>query len=186
MPQRPAHAGRTFSENAMNLTDTQHAVLHAAATQTGGRLEHFPRNVQGGARFKVVRALLAADVIIADGTDHWLTDAGYAAIGLEPPAPVAATPASERSEAATPLREEPATTPHTSGERRTRANSKQAQIIAMLQRPEGATIAQLAGATGWLAHTIRGTLSGVLKNRLGLSIGSEKLAGAARVYRIVP
>ena len=38
----------------------------------------------------------------------------------------------------------------------------------MLQRPEGATIAEIVEATGWQPHTVRGALAGALKKRLGL------------------
>jgi hypothetical protein len=69
---------------------------------------------------------------------------------------------------------------------RTRADSKQALVIALLQRPEGATIAQIMDATGWQQHTVRGTLAGTLKKRLGLTIESSKEAGGQRVYRIDP
>ena len=54
----------------------------------------------------------------------------------------------------------------------------------MLRRPEGATIDQIAGATGWLAHTVRGAFAGALKKKLGLTITSEKAEGQARTYRI--
>ena len=67
---------------------------------------------------------------------------------------------------------------------RTRADSKQALVIGLLQRPEGATIAQIMEATGWQQHTVRGTLAGTLKKRLGLTITSTKEAGGQRVYRI--
>ena len=67
---------------------------------------------------------------------------------------------------------------------RTRADSKQALVIGLLQRPEGATIAQIMEATGWQQHTCRGTLAGTLKKRLGLTITSAKEAGGQRVYRI--
>ncbi len=67
---------------------------------------------------------------------------------------------------------------------RTRADSKQALVIGLLQRPEGATIAQIMEATGWQQHTVRGTLAGTLKKRLGLTINSTKEAGGQRVYRI--
>ena len=65
-----------------------------------------------------------------------------------------------------------------------RAGTKQAQIIGMLQRPEGATIAEITEATGWLAHSVRGLISGVLKKKLGLVVGSTKEDGRGAVYRI--
>ena len=75
--------------------------------------------------------------------------------------------------------------------KRGRESSKQALVIAMLKRPEGATIAQISEATGWQAHTVRGTFAGALKKKLGLTIVSEKIEGPAgtpgagqRLYRI--
>ena len=56
----------------------------------------------------------------------------------------------------------------------TREGTKQAALIAMLQRPEGATIGEAVEATGWQPHTVRGALAGALKKRLGLTIASEK------------
>ena len=58
---------------------------------------------------------------------------------------------------------------------KTREGTKQAALIAMLQRPEGATIGEVVEATGWQPHTVRGALAGALKKRLGLTIASEKV-----------
>ena len=68
---------------------------------------------------------------------------------------------------------------------KTRDGTKQAQLIAMLRRPEGATIAQIVEATSWLPHTVRGFLAGALKKKLGLSVTSEKVEGT-RIYRLPP
>jgi len=54
----------------------------------------------------------------------------------------------------------------------------------MLQRPEGATIAQICNATGWQAHTVRGTFAGAFKKKLCLTIVSDKPRGGERIYRI--
>ena len=51
-------------------------------------------------------------------------------------------------------------------------------MIAMLRRPEGATVEQMAEAMGWARHTVRGALAGALKKKLGLTITSEKTEGA--------
>ena len=64
-----------------------------------------------------------------------------------------------------------------------RAGSKQAQVIGLLQRPEGATIDEMAAAMGWQRHTVRGLISGALKKRLGLQVISEKTE-RGRLYRI--
>jgi len=66
---------------------------------------------------------------------------------------------------------------------RTREHSKQATIIGMLQRTEGATIAQICEATGWQAHTVRGTFAGAFKKKLGMTITSDKTQGGVRTYR---
>ena len=66
---------------------------------------------------------------------------------------------------------------------KTRDGTKQAQLIAMLRRKEGATIAQITEAFGWEPHTVRGAFAGALKKKLGLTATSEKIEGT-RVYRL--
>jgi hypothetical protein len=61
--------------------------------------------------------------------------------------------------------------------------SKQDAVIAMLRRPEGATVDEVASATGWQRHTVRGVFSGTLKKKLGLIVASAK-EERGRVYRI--
>ena len=61
--------------------------------------------------------------------------------------------------------------------------SKQDGVIAMLRRREGATIEEVASATGWQRHTVRGVFSGTLKKKLGLTLASAK-EERGRVYRI--
>jgi hypothetical protein len=56
-------------------------------------------------------------------------------------------------------------------------------VIAMLRRPEGATVGEVVSATGWQRHTVRGVFSGTLKKKLRLTIGSAK-EERGRVYRI--
>ena len=62
-------------------------------------------------------------------------------------------------------------------------SSKQDEVIAMLRRPEGVTVEEVANATGWQRHTVRGVFSGTLKKKLGLTIASAK-EERGRVYRI--
>ena len=61
--------------------------------------------------------------------------------------------------------------------------SKQDAVIAMLRRPEGATVDEVASATGWQRHTVRGVFSGSLKKKLGLTLASAQ-EERGRVYRI--
>ena len=147
----------------MKLTDAQTLILNTAIQSPDGRLSWFPDNLKGGARNKVLGSLLRQGLIQIDGESHRVTDLAYEALGLAVP------PAS-----AEPIKAAP----------RIRENTKQAQIIAMLQRPEGATISQIIEVTGWQPHTVRGTLAGAFKKKLGLLIVSEKDSQANRVYRI--
>lgn len=66
-----------------------------------------------------------------------------------------------------------------------REDSKQAQIIALMQRPQGATVAEMQEATGWQPHTVRGAIASAIKKKLGLDVASTK-EGRGRVYRIAP
>jgi hypothetical protein len=61
--------------------------------------------------------------------------------------------------------------------------SKQAAVIALLRRPEGATVDEVRAATGWQPHTVRGVFSGALKKKLGLAVIAAK-EERGRVYRI--
>ena len=64
-----------------------------------------------------------------------------------------------------------------------RRPSKQDSVIAMLRRAEGATVDEVARATGWQRHTVRGVFSGTLKKKLGLTLASAQ-EERGRVYRI--
>ena len=64
-----------------------------------------------------------------------------------------------------------------------RPGSKQAKLLALLQDPTGASVAEMIKATDWQAHSVRGVISGVFKKKLGLRIVSAKEA-RGRVYRM--
>jgi lambda repressor-like predicted transcriptional regulator len=154
------------------LTPAQHAILAYAIEHTDGKIDWFPDNIKGGARKKVLDGLFNRALITPLGDDWFVAAEGYDALGLPRPAPITVAKLDAiiaNAEAKAP---------------RTRADSKQAQVIAMLKRPEGATIAQICEATGWQNHTVRGTFSGAFKKKLGLTIVSDKPQGGERVYRI--
>src|SRR5438067_13604925 len=61
--------------------------------------------------------------------------------------------------------------------------SKQGEVIAMLRRPEGATVDEVASTIGWQRHTVRRLFSGTLKKKLGITVVSAQ-EERGRVYRI--
>ncbi len=101
-----------------------------------------------------------------------VTDAGLLAIGIEPVVVKTVIATHENaSEAPAPKLPTP------------RVGTKQAMLIEMLQTDGGATIAEIVAATGWMSHTARGVISGVLNKKLGLAITSTKVDGRGMVYR---
>lgn len=60
--------------------------------------------------------------------------------------------------------------------------SKQNQVLALLRRQEGASIAEMCAATGWQRHSARGFLSGALKKRMKIDVISEKNEAGERRY----
>jgi len=67
---------------------------------------------------------------------------------------------------------------------KTRNNSKANQILSLLKRSSGATLAEIVRATGWQAHSVRGFLSGTVKKRLGLKLTTQQAEGKDRRYKI--
>jgi len=176
----------------IELTPTQHATLAHAHNHTEGRLTWFPENITGGARQNVIDALAKRALIVCVGKDWFVAPQGYDALGVTRRAPVTLEQLevvitnAEPSKGITSAEEvgpvqKPVPEPK---EPRTRENSKQAQMIALLKRPEGATIAQMVEATGWQSHTVRGAMAGALKKRLGLVIDSIREGAGERIYRV--
>ena len=119
------------------------------------------------------------------GTTLIATEIGLEAIGIEPLTASAVASARKAKPKAEP---EPVQMPEATDTAKPvaiRAGTKQAQIIALLQRPEGASIAEIVAATSWQAHTARGAIFGALKKKLGLPTAAEKVEGRGTVYRIV-
>jgi len=179
------------------LSDTQ-LVLLTEAAQHPERALAIPDRLRGGALARVVGPLMAKGLVEAvphrgemplykveaDGSRLALviTNAGLLALGIEPE-PVAedkADAASTKMQASV-VEGETDDAPRT---RQPRAGTKQELLIAMLRRPEGATVPEVVAATGWQPHTVRGTIAGALKKKLGLEIRSERVEGRGRVYRI--
>ena len=179
---------------------TQSLILSRAAERPGNLALPLPDGLAGAAAKMVVGKMLArgwleeVEANMRRGEPLWretgdghgttliATEAGLDAIGIEPV--VASSVASARKAKPNP---DPAPTPDASETAKPvaiRAGTKQAQIIAMLQRPAGATVAEMVEATSWQAHTARGVISGALKKKLGLPITAEKVDGRGTVYKL--
>ncbi len=83
--------------------------------------------------------------------------------------------------------------PATTGPRRPRTGTKQEAVLAMLSRPDGATVAQIAEATDWASHTVRGFLAGLKKKGITVETlervrqvgpGKDGAKGSHSVYKL--
>jgi hypothetical protein len=205
------------------LSDTQAVILSAASQRDDSAVLPLTIDLKGGAVQKVLASLEAKGLIARTGAPRGdeppplrITRAGLEAIGIEPEdGPEAQDPSAgeapfvevtgapqggAQAQEPGPAGQEPEASesaPAASPGARTRtprAGTKQAKMIELLRRPEGATVEQIAEATGWQHHTIRGAISGALKKRLGLTIEATRTRevgpnrtgakGSSTVYRI--
>ena len=162
------------------LTETQTIILTAGAQRPDNIAMPLPKGLAGAAAKMAVTKMIESgwlqevDANLRRGEPLWretgdghgttlvVTDAGLLAIGIEPVAKAVVTIHRHDAEAPAPKTPTP------------RAGTKQAMLITLLRTPEGATMDEIVAATGWLAHTARGAMSGALGKKLGLVVTSEK------------
>ena len=65
-----------------------------------------------------------------------------------------------------------------------REGSKKAEVLDLMRRPQGASLAEIMELSGWQAHTVRGFVSGTLIKKLGLNVESFRTDEKERCYRI--
>ena len=173
------------------LTETQTIILTAGAQRPDNIALPLPKRLAGAAAKMAVTKMIErgwlqeVDANLRRGEPLWretgdghgttlvVTDAGLLAIGIEPV--VVKTEVKIREHVAKATASKPTT--HREG-------TKQAMLIAMLQRPEGASIGEIVVATGWMGHTARGAISGVLKKKLALRVTAKKVEGRGTVYQL--
>ena len=156
----------------LKLSPAQSLLLRTAARRADGRVIP-PANMRGGARVKVVTALLQRGWIEPADDGHVMTDAGYAAIGQQRPAPPDDAQLVDTIDDLQLLESMPF-----------RPGTKLAALVMALRRPQGATNLYLVLATAWQPHTVRSALSGLLRKQLGLNVALTRSAPGERVYRI--
>lgn len=171
------------------LTETQRLILTRASARPGNLALPLPEGLHGAAAKMAIGRMIKLGWIEeveanirrkeplwretgdGHGTTLIATEAGLDAVGIDPV--VVKTMAGLRD-----AKPEAIAAAQRSG-------TKQAQLISMLRAPEGASIAEIAEATGWQHHSIRGAISGSLKKKLGLEVTSEKIERRGRVYKLV-
>jgi hypothetical protein len=185
------------------FTDTQILILSRAATHPDNLAMPLPKGLHGAAAQKAVAAMIAkgwleeVDADLRKGEPLWretgdghgttliATEAGLAAIGVEPVvATVMTTLRKVKSSVAPQVPSDRSGTPEVPKAPKIRAGTKQAQIIALLQRSQGASIAEIVDVTGWAPHSARGMISGALKKKLGLEIITASEDKRGRIYHI--
>ena len=189
------------------LTDAQLVILSAAGQRDGGAVLPLPKSlkINKAAAAKTIKSLMNRGLVTekpaARDDDVWretedgrrrklvITDAGLAAIGVgadeesdtqSPAAKARLKKRKPRTGRSAPGRQtKTETSPPT-----VRQGTKQALLIDLLKRKDGATIDEFVDATGWQPHSVRGAISGALKKKLGLTVNSKVIEGRGRVYRI--
>jgi hypothetical protein len=187
-----------------NLTDHQRCALQAASRSANLNAWPLPPRLclsRGSATIVVKgllkkalieeRAALGHDAIWREAEDGRpmtlvITKAGLAAVGMLPETEAEQTPARDdpTQKADNAAQSGPTTAVSVNERRMPGAGTKLAQLVALLSRRGGASVAEAAAELGWQEHTVRGVLSGALKKRLGLVIVSEAVEGRGRTYRI--
>jgi hypothetical protein len=185
------------------LSDSQLVVLSAACQRPDRSVYPLTAKLPGGAAAKVLGSLLNKGLIKevqAKREDTvWredkkrgrltlrVTPAAFETLGIEQhQAPARSEGDADAAvEADTGRRRMQKTGKSKDKPRGTRVNSKQAQLIEMLKRPEGATIEEIMKKFDWQPHTVRGAIAGALKKKLGLEVTSENDEKRGRIYRIV-
>jgi len=174
----------------IQLSDTQAVILSAACARDDGLVFPVATKLKGGAVGNVLKSLLKRGLIeeipADDRNTVWRHDEETGAITLRATALArSALGIDEDDQQAAPEETSDASEAADAPVAERRKGGKQALLIEMLRRPDGASLDEIVAATGWQPHTVRGAIAGALKKKLGLEVISEKVENRGRVYRIV-
>ncbi len=191
------------------LADTQLVILSAAAERDGGAVLPLPKSLRTrkAAATRTVKSLMNRGLIserpAARDDEVWreaedgsrlklvITDTGLAAIGVDTDEGTETSPATatvsqpkkhkSRSRRSATGRQTKTEAPPAG----VRPGTKQALLIDLLRRKDGAAISEIVDAIGWQAHSVRGAISGTLRKKLSLTVESVNVEDRGRVYRII-
>lgn len=192
---------------SIRLTDAQLVVLLQAVQREDRRVAP-PAHLKGAALSRVMTPLVSKGLIVEErseragaeiGALYIITDAGFEALGVEHgmvgDAAVGSNGSDKPSERAGDVAVDGGSTraaspssiagavDHVGGVGSApRVGSKLATVVALLTRPEGASIKALMATTGWLSHTTRAALTGLRKR--GMVITRDKVADGSSRYRV--
>jgi hypothetical protein len=186
------------------LTDIALVILSSAARRADGAVFPLPKSlkIKGGALKAMLDRLrkkgLLAEQPAAPDVIAWredpdrgrltlvLTEAAFQAIGADASEKSQQQPTPIKTDSKRPKRGTRRSNTRIKSTRAAapRAGSKQALLLDLLTRTSGASLEEIAAATGWQPHSIRGAISGTIKKRLGVRVVSDKVEVRGRVYRI--
>jgi DNA-binding MarR family transcriptional regulator len=195
-------AAQSTTEAIMpKLTDTQLVILSAAAQRDDRTVLPLPKSlkIQGAAVTKTLESLLKKGLLeetpagreaVSWRTDKdgrrmtlLITNAGVSALDGGP-AGKTAKPRKTKGSGRSAIKKAYHKSNGAPSPAAVHAGTKQAQLIDLLRREDGATIDEAVEALGWQAHSVRGAISGALKKKLGLAVTSMVIDRRGRVYRI--
>jgi Protein of unknown function (DUF3489) len=173
-----AHAGLPASADNLESFSTERELAKLAADWPAARLVEAWNSFAGVAPFddlKPVKKFISRKSAVAR---IWGAIQRLFPDGAQPAADVApAKVKAKKSQAKAPRR---ARAQKSATEAR---SNKKAEVIAMIKRAKGATLAEIVDATGWQKHTVRGFVS-ILGSKGGVKVESAKNAAGERTYRI--
>ena len=152
------------------LTPNQQKILTAASARRGGAVLPLPDDVKlkGGNLKTTLASLVKRGFVIERGKDKKpvITKAGRAALGAK----------TDKAGSGRENRHN-----NQGSDAFIRPGTKQAHLLALLSRPDGAVMSEMTNATGWQPHSVRAAITGLRKR--GIAVVCGKSGAGATVYR---